>query len=85
MLTTITTIAIDSIQEVKKQLVSTLVKHDQIAEIFNQFIDNQTAYTKEMVENTIETNKNFFSLITEPEFYKEIAESISKLGKKAHQ
>ena len=83
MLTTFTTIAIDSIQEGKKQFVSTFVKHDQIAKALNQFIDSQTAYTKEMVETAIETNSTFYGLITEPAFYKELADSVTKPSKKA--
>jgi len=42
---------IDTIQTAKKQFVNTMfAKHDGVAKALNQFVDAQTAYTKEAVK-----------------------------------
>ena len=40
---------IDTFQNGKKQFVATMVKNEVVAGALNQFIDAQTAYTKEAV------------------------------------
>lgn len=39
--------AIDTIQTAKKEAVKTFVKHEAIAKSLNEFVDAQTAYTKQ--------------------------------------
>lgn len=41
--------AVDAIQNAKKQFVSTFVQHDQFQKVLNNFVDAQTAYTKEAI------------------------------------
>ena len=43
---------IDTVQSTKKTMVKTLVQNDTIAKSLNEFIDAQTAYTKEAVKAT---------------------------------
>ena len=46
---------IDGVQTAKKQAVKTFVKHEEIATQLNNFVDAQTAYTKDAVKVTTET------------------------------
>jgi len=46
---------IDGVQTAKKQAVKTFVKHDEIAEQLNSFVDAQTAYTKDALKVGTET------------------------------
>ena len=41
--------AVDGIQNAKKQFGSTFVQHDQFQKVLNNFVDAQTAYTKEAI------------------------------------
>jgi hypothetical protein len=41
---------IDGVQTAKKQAVKSFVKHDEIANQLNSFVDAQTAYTKDAVK-----------------------------------
>lgn len=41
--------AVDGIQSAKKQFVSTFVQHDGFQKVLNNFVDAQTAYTKEAI------------------------------------
>lgn len=41
---------IDTIQTAKKEAVKTFVKHEAIAKTLNEFVDAQTAYTKEVAK-----------------------------------
>ena len=45
---------IDQFQSGKKQFVKTFVTDDKIADIMNQFIDNQTEYTKKAAKATVD-------------------------------
>lgn len=45
---------IDQFQAGKKQFVKTFVTDDKIADIMNQFIDNQTEYTKKAAKATVD-------------------------------
>lgn len=45
---------IDAVQTGKKQFVKTFVTDEKIADALNQFIDNQTEYTKKAVKATID-------------------------------
>jgi len=41
--------AVDAVQSAKKQFVSTFVKHEQIKDALNGFIDAQAQYTKDAI------------------------------------
>jgi len=45
---------IDAVQTGKKQFVKTFVTDEKIADALNQFIDNQTEYTKKAVKATVD-------------------------------
>ena len=45
---------IDAVQTGKKQFVKTFVTDEKIADALNQFIDNQTEYTKKAVKATLD-------------------------------
>jgi hypothetical protein len=45
---------IDAVQTSKKQFVKTFISDEKIAEALNQFIDNQTEYTKKAVKATVD-------------------------------
>ena len=47
--------AIDTVQTGKKQLVKTFVNNEKIADALNEFIDAQTAYTKQAVGTATKT------------------------------
>jgi hypothetical protein len=55
MLTAIANVFIDTIQDSKKQFVSSVVPNDQIVQILEGFVDAQTAYTKAAVTASINT------------------------------
>ena len=45
---------IDAVQTGKKQFVKTFVTDEKIADALNQFIDNQTEYTKKAAKATMD-------------------------------
>ena len=45
---------IDAVQTGKKQFVKTFISDEKIADALNQFIDNQTEYTKKAVKATVD-------------------------------
>ena len=47
--------AIDTVQTGKKQFVKTFVNNEKIADALNEFIDAQTAYTKQAVGTATKT------------------------------
>jgi hypothetical protein len=55
MLTAIANVFIDTIQDSKKQFVSSVVPSDQLVQILEGFVDAQTAYTKAAVAASINT------------------------------
>lgn len=77
MFNTITNTAIDSVQTGKKQIVSTFVKHETLADTINKFVDAETAYTKSLFDNTVNTMTGFYNLFTNKDFAKEVAETFT--------
>lgn len=65
--------AIDTVQTGKKQIVSTFVKHETLADTINKFVDAETAYTKALFHNMT----GFYSLLTNKDFAKEVAETMT--------
>ena len=70
MIKTLANIAIDQIQDGKKQFVSTFIKNEPVAKIMNIFIDTQAEYTKSAMALSIETTSAFGRLLASPDFYK---------------
>jgi hypothetical protein len=70
MIKTFTNIAIDQVQDGKKQFVSTFVKNVPIAQIMNTFVDVQTAYTRAAMDLSIDTLTSFSKVLTNPSTYK---------------
>jgi hypothetical protein len=52
---------IDAVQTGKKQFVKTFVTDNKIADALNQFIDNQTEYTKKAVKATVDATTTVMS------------------------
>jgi hypothetical protein len=77
MFNTITHTAIDAVQTGKKQIVSTVVKHETLADTINKFVDAETAYTKALFDNTVNTMTGFYNLFTNKDFAKEVAETFT--------
>ena len=44
--------AIDTVQGAKKEAIKTFVKNEDIAKTLTEFVDAQTAYTKEAIKST---------------------------------
>lgn len=65
--------AIDSFQSSKKMFVDTFVKHDTLAKTLNDFVDNQTEYTKKAVTATLEAGNAVVHTITDKKFYEEVS------------
>lgn len=69
--------AIDAVQAGKKQIVSTVVKHEGLAQSINRFVDAETAYSKAFVESMSSLVNDFHSLFTSKEFAKEVAATFT--------
>lgn len=52
---------IDAVQSSKKNLVSTFVTNDKVAKALNEFVDAQTAYTKQAAKATTDMVTNVTS------------------------
>lgn len=67
---------IDVVQTLKKQAVETLVPHDKLKQSLNEFVDIQTKYTKDMVDNFAKTGSSVGSLLMDKKFYEEVYENV---------
>lgn len=70
---------IDAFQGGKKQIVNSFVQNDGIKDALNQFIDAQTAYTKQAVNATMTAGSK---LVDEA---KKMAKDLPKFGQCANQ
>jgi len=68
--------AVDTIQNGKKQFVSTFVQHEGISKALNDFVDSQTKYTKSAVDAGIATATSLGLIFTSKAFYDEVTESV---------
>jgi hypothetical protein len=75
MYNTVAYAAIDFVQTGKRQMVEHLVKHPDMANVCNQFIDAQTAYTKNAVDASIRAMTDLSGLWYNPKFGTELAKS----------
>lgn len=71
---------IDTIQTGKKVLIGTTIKHNGLANIYNSFVDSQTAYTKEAVNTGIKSMSSLYLLMIAPNFGKDLVESYSDIS-----
>jgi len=63
---------VDMVQKGNKQIVTTFVKHEGLANTMIQTIESQTKFTKDVVNTTIDTFASFGTLFTNKEFGKEL-------------
>lgn len=70
MLKTFAFIAIDQIQDGKKQFVNTFVRNESLANILNTFVDTQAAYTQAATNAAIDSFTSLTKFVTSPESYK---------------
>lgn len=63
---------VDAVQKSNKQIVTTFVKHEGLADTLIQTIESQTKFTKEIVDSTINNFVAFNTLFTSKEFGKEL-------------
>jgi len=80
---------IDGVQNAKKQAVKTFVKHDEIAAQLNNFVDAQTAYTKDAVkvstdavtkigEEVVKVTRDAANKMANGEYVKKYADKVSQ-------
>jgi hypothetical protein len=77
MFNSITNTAIDAVQTSKKHIVATFVKHENLADTINKFVDIETSYTKALFDNTNKTLSDMYSIFTNKNFISEIKESFN--------
>ena len=77
MFNSIANTAIDAVQTGKKHIVATIVKHENLADTLNKFVDIETVYTKAVVDNATKTFNDVYTILTSKDFVKEINESFS--------
>lgn len=82
MFNTIAHAAIDAVQSSKKKFVGTFVQHEGIAQILNNFVDSQTAYTKAAVDTGITTVTALGSVVANKQFYEQMFDGVKSLTPK---
>lgn len=68
--------AVDAVQNAKKQFVSTFVQHKEFAKVLNNFVDAQTAYTKEAITAGSVAATGVQEILTDRTPYVKMAEKI---------
>jgi len=66
---------VDMVTKGNKQIVTTFVKHEGLADTLIQTIESQTKFTKDLVDSTIDNIVAFNSLFANKEFGKELVSS----------
>lgn len=66
---------VELVQKGNKQIVTTFVKHEALADTMLQYIDTQTKFTKDVVDSTIANFVAFGTLFTNKDFGKELISS----------
>jgi len=69
MIKTFANITIDHIQDGKKQFVSTFVRHKDLAEPMNTFVEKQREYTKAFVASLIDAVTEIVYVVVLPSTY----------------
>jgi hypothetical protein len=63
---------VDMVQKSNKQIVTTFVKHEALADTMIQVIESQTQFTKDMVNSSVDNFVAFSTLFTNKDFGKEL-------------
>ena len=63
---------VDAVQKGNKQIVTTFVKHEGLADTMIQVIESQTKFTKDVVNSTVDNFVAFSTLFTNKDFGKEL-------------
>lgn len=70
--------AVDGIQSAKKQFVSTFVQHEGFQKVLNNFVDAQTAYTKEAITAGSQAVTGIQEILTDRTPYIKFAQKVSE-------
>ena len=70
--------AVDGIQSAKKQFVSTFVQHEGFQKVLNNFVDAQTAYTKEAITAGSQAASDIQSILTDRTPYINLAKQVAE-------
>lgn len=73
--------AVDSIQVSKKIFVDTVVKHEGLAKVMNEFVDAQTEYTKKAVEVGFKTSTDMYKVFSDKSFYADSVKTFQETVK----
>ena len=69
MFTAVANAVIDTIQDSKKQFLSTFISNTEVAKIMGEFIDSQTAYTKVAVAVAIDTTAKLAKIAGSKDYF----------------
>ncbi len=69
---------IDTVQSGKKMFVDTFVKHEDLAKSMNVFVDQQTEYTKQAVDNFAKFGTELYSIVANKDFVSDLAVSAKE-------
>ena len=69
---------IDTVQTGKKIFVDTFVKHEELAKTMNNFVDQQTEYTKQTVDNFAKFGSELYSIVAKKNFISDLAVSAKE-------
>ena len=78
MIKTMLTSTIDTVQTGKKIFVDTFVKHEELAKTMNNFVDQQTEYTKQTVDNFAKFGTELYSIVAKKNFINDLAVSAKE-------
>ncbi len=78
MIKTMLLSTIDTVQTGKKIFVDTYVKHEDLAKSMNSFVDQQTEYTKQTVDNFSKFGTELYSIVANKNFVKDLAVSAKE-------
>lgn len=70
--------AVDGIQSAKKQFVSTFVQHEGFQKVLNNFVDAQTAYTKEAITAGSAAAQGIQEILTDRTPYVKMAQKVAE-------
>lgn len=78
MIKTMLLSTIDTVQSGKKMFVDTFVKHEDLAKSMNVFVDQQTEYTKQAVDNFAKFGTELYSIVANKDFVSDLAVSAKE-------
>lgn len=69
---------IDTVQSGKKIFVDTFVKHEELAKSMTDFVDHQTEYTKQTVDNFSKFGSELYGIVAKKNFINDLAVSAKE-------